>query len=207
MWVNRSVDEVMWLICRSAADAVYRYTEVAGQICNENSPGLFMPEYFLPSFVLDRLGGFLTMSLETNAKTLFEFTRDVRKSRIGADTLRLVMDELRNDRTDLVVYQGDSPRKEEQAPILLVEFKTLKRFSQDKDDREKLLRALKLLDAPLLGAVCSVLDSKTDFSLEEIDARADGDRWYKCDVPELPHANMERFSVCARLLNTAKPSL
>jgi hypothetical protein len=117
--------------CREAANAVLRYTEVAGQICEKTAPGLMMPEYFLMSFVFDKLGSDLTMTLETSVNTLWLYNQNARSSPGKVN-------ELSNQKIDLVVYQGESSRKDEQGLMALIEFKLL---VFDLGDREKLLRS------------------------------------------------------------------
>jgi hypothetical protein len=184
-----AVIELMQSICDVAARGVYRYCEVAGQIGGTYSSALFMPESFVPAFVLDRLGTSCTISLETNYKNLEDFCG------LASGALR------QNQRVDMVVYESDPAKRiEDRAPMLLVEFKLLTPFSEDGSDRQKLFEILNRVDSSLYGAVCAVLDSnKVDLSRKEARALADGDSWYQCDVGRLPHGNAERLSVCARL--------
>jgi len=177
------------MICREVANAVLRYTDVAGQISEETVPGLMMPESFAPAFVFGRLGSELTMTLETNVNTLWKYNQAARGSNEPAP------ERLRNQRVDLVLYQGNSPKKDEQELFALIEFKLL---TLDLRDREKLRNILNDIDTCPNGAICSVLKSDLDLLLEEKQAIADGDHWYRYDVPALPHSNTERFSVCAR---------
>lgn len=98
----------------------------------------------------------------------------------------------------MVVYTSDSPEKDKQAVMLLVEFKLLRSLTKNSRDREKLLAILKELKSPVYGAVCAIVDpAKLDLSKEQASAKADGDRWYSCNV-DLPLEN-GRLSVCARL--------
>ncbi len=147
-----------------------------------------MPESFLGAYILDKLGNSLTMSLETNYRDLEDFC-GLPKGRLG-----------RNQRVDMVVYTSDSPEKEKQGLMLLVEFKLLKSFTEDEKDREKLLEIFQRVNSPAYGAVCAVVDpAKVDLSKEKAAAKADMDHWYQCDVGTLRHNNPERLLVCARL--------
>ena len=56
----------------AAAQSVRRYFDVSGI-----GPKI-MPEYFMPAFILDRLGDKLSAMLETNFRTLVEWNAGVR---------------------------------------------------------------------------------------------------------------------------------
>ena len=55
--VNRMLKEAVY--------AVRRYAEISGE-----DPAIDMPEFFVPSLILDRLGNEVTFTLETNASKL-----------------------------------------------------------------------------------------------------------------------------------------
>jgi hypothetical protein len=171
--------------------AVYRYTEVAGQIASADNLGLFMPESFVGGFVLHELGSDITMSLETNTAALWRFTQDAKGSHLD------VPSDLKNQRVDLVSYQDEkgSPEPSKKGMFALIEIKLLGGLSGA--DRGKLLSILKHIDTCRYGGVLSVL-KPAQLEEEERRALAAGDRWYRCDVPDLPHDNQERFSVCVR---------
>lgn len=67
------LDDVMPEICKSAAQAVYRYVEVS------RDPYDRPPEYFLSSFVFDKLGTKYTMTLESDAKKLRDWNAEIHK--------------------------------------------------------------------------------------------------------------------------------
>jgi hypothetical protein len=84
--------------------------------------------------------------------------------------------------------------------MLLVEFKLLRSFTKNSRDREKLLAILKELKSPVYCEVCAVVEpAKLDLSKNQASAKADGDRWYWCNV-NLPLGNGS-LSVCARLIH------
>jgi hypothetical protein len=191
---QRWVGEVMEKICETAAQALYRYCDVAGQIGSKGKTTLFMPESFLGGFLLERLGNFLTISLETNYKDLEDFWQ-LQKGQLG-DSNKVV---------DAIVYSSDSTDKSQQSLVLLLEFKLLKPFTEDDSDRDKLFQILNTVEPPLWGAVCTVLDrdkAGLDLSQEAQSAETHGDLWYRCDAGPLPRGNESmHYTVCARLFS------
>ncbi len=202
-----TLDELMRELCEAAADAVYRYADVSGEMAHDT--GLVMPESFVAGFVFDKLGSKLgskvSMTLETNTHTLARHNEDAKARhsarRFNQTAVDVALKKLggRKRKIDLVVYQGESPKKDEHDPFALVEFKLLKLGR----DRERLLDILEVIDVCPYGVVCRVLSVKDEarrsvLTGEKSRALGDGDIWHERDVRDLPHGNTEPFRVCAR---------
>ena len=153
------IDDVMGKFCDAGAQAVRRYFDVSGE-----GPWS-MPEYFMPAFMLDRLGDQMTATLETNFRTLVEWNACVRARRGLAqqphdERLLLLAQQLNGRRVDMALFEGEKEGKpkEQQDFLALVEFKggwldaagNPGRIS----DSDKLLMLLVHVDTCPWGIVC-----------------------------------------------------
>ena len=182
-----TVDDVMQKVCRYAAEAVRRYVDISG-----TTPG-DMPEYFMNSYVFDKLGSEITLTLETGTTELKSWDADTKARRSSkADVSNLVALKAavqrldRSGRIDLVAFDGQSQAKDEEGMLALIEFK---RWHLSREDRNKLADVLRYLETCQSGAICSLLhvnDALLAWKKEEqADAARCGDHWIECrvDVP------------------------
>jgi hypothetical protein len=189
------VETVMQWICETAGGAMRRYAEVSNM-----DPGFDMPEYFLGATVFEKLGDRVTMTLETSIKKLRKWNDDANAhhSRVQSSTPEPEEDDPREYRVDLVAYDGDSQKKDEQGFLVLVEFK---RDALKQGERDRLMSILDEIDTCPYGAIGSFLSNEPGsdrVAQEEKKALAAGDRWFKYDVAGLP-PDTGHFAVCARL--------
>jgi hypothetical protein len=101
---------------------VSRYVEISGL-----DPEA-MPEYFMPAFIFDHMGGEVSMTLETNFLSLLEWNMDAKGGRReppsveDVKALALAAD-MGTPRVDLAIYADPHRPKEHQDILALVEFK------------------------------------------------------------------------------------
>jgi hypothetical protein len=184
------IDDVMQKFCDAGADAVRRYLDVSGEDAGT------MPEYFMPAFVLDRLGDRVTSTLETNFGALVEWNVRVReRRRLGQqphdERLLLLAQQSNGRRVDMVLFEGEEEGKpkDQQDMLALVEFKrgyvSANREPGRLSDRDKLLMLLAYIDTCPWGIVCGWtnkdhLEWQKQHSLKET-----SDRWYEKQI-EMP---------------------
>jgi hypothetical protein len=202
---KHSVHDVMYKVCTSSAEAVCRYAKVSGDSRET------MPEYFMPAFILEKLGSKITMTLETNSATLRNWDKEAqsRRSRSsgrvdGATTTRLeqAIKKLdRRGRIDLVVFDGSSRVKSDEEFLILVEFKL---WARDRAgyDRDKLQEVLSYIQTCPYGAICYLIDGAPDSEWVRDLKREAGrrkDKWFCAPVPDVLNEGKGVFSVCAEL--------
>jgi hypothetical protein len=195
------LDEVMPRICKAAAQAVYRYIEVSLDPCDEP------PEYFLSSFVFDKLGSEYTMALETKTKKLQEWNEEIHKM-LGKPppqpehqkAIEKAVEQLPNKRVDLILF--DNPPNMEWSFAGLIEFK----LWNEGEDRAKVLKLLDGLDTCPAGAVCCLTNAYCDDAyMQALKREAElEDRFFCHNVPEMPSwrsPQKSRYAVYARVFS------
>jgi hypothetical protein len=143
------IKSVAELICDSIAAALERYASISGIVESD------MPEHFIVAFVMNDLRAEMTMTMETNSRTLWKWN-DAAKMRGDHASLeheppQAYLDSCGSRKCDLVVY-GSVDRKDEAPFYCLVEFK---KGRIDADDIEKLKTWLPYIDTCPFGMVAS----------------------------------------------------
>ena len=160
------IDTTIQKLCDTGAQAVQRYVVVSGL------DPWYMPEYFMPAFMLDHLGDEVTMTLETKFSLLWAWN--------DGDRSRPLPDGIGSPRVDLVIYKDPHLAKSMQSFLALVE---LKRGWVDGDpdapgDRHKLMGMLEYIDTCNYGVVCGWAKAVTrDWARKN--AEKAGDRWFE----------------------------
>lgn len=199
------IDELMNRFCTTGAAAVKRYFEISGE-----GPWT-MPEYFMPAFIMDRLGDETTATLETNFSTLATWNADIRKRNglpvIAHDeSLLQLAGKLKGRRVDMVLFQGQEIGKPKDCQdfYALVEFKggwlDADTVPGKISDRDKLFMLLAHIDTCPWGIVCGWA-SKNHRDWQYRLMQPSGDRWYEqgIDLPEVPGP----LYFCARVFETS----
>jgi hypothetical protein len=193
------VDEVMAKFCDAGAQSVRRYFDVSGI-----GPEI-MPEYFMPAFILDRLGDKISATLETNFRTLVEWNAGVRARRglppqSHDETLVRLLNESRVDMA-LFECEDEGKPKEQRDFFALVEFKRgyidASRIRSRTSDRDRLLMLLAHIDTCPWGVTCGWTNKDhTEWQKDSI--KGTNDRWYEKRF-ELPETISAPLFFCARL--------
>ena len=182
-----NIDEIMKDFCEAGAEAVRYYAEVSG-LEPQDTP--YMPEYFMPAFIFQKLGRSTRITLETSLIHLVRWNNDYREQRQlakvpDADALqRMESLSVRSPRVDMVLF--DSARPSEKGLLALVEFKagwiSFLAPPAPLSDRDKLLRILSLVDTCLYGIACGSMDKR---QLEWQMSNLYTDAWYAAPVPSI----------------------
>jgi len=169
MLLEDDITEMATRICDQLASAVERYAAISGL-------GLdYIPEGYLRDSVFDGLGDVLTMTLETNNRTLWEWNHNAKSSTSPVPTQPL---EFKNQtRPDLVIYKGDYTKKDETKLFCLVEIK--KWWSEDPNDLIKIKNWFRWLDTCRFGMLCAFIDVSNEQYIEKLRIKAEyaGDQW------------------------------
>jgi hypothetical protein len=178
------IDIVVSDLCIAGARAMRRYAEVSGELpCD-------LPEYLMPTFILDRIGDKIIVTLETGFSKLTEWNKDARQRQNlppqpDGEVARLLAlaEDLGSPRVDMVLYDGDDEGmpKNELRFLTLVEFK---RGWPSTSDRSKLLRILPHIDTCPYGLVCGSMGA--DLIWNQADAQESGDRWFEHPMEPIP---------------------
>ena len=151
---DENINDMMLEFCKAGADSVRCYTDVSG-VDHLDPP--YMPEYFMSSFIFQKLGRTRSVTLETNLANLVKWNNDTREKRqlqnINEHTALNLIAELRRPRVDMVLFGG--PSSPEKNLFAVVEFKN---GEISISDREKLLKILPLLDTCPYGIVCGWIE-------------------------------------------------
>ena len=200
---GQKIETIVQRLCDIGARAVHRYVEVSGMDPYD------MPEYFMPSFILDHLGDKVTMTLETSFAKLLEWNEDARK-RSGLPERKLlvsVVADLGAPRVDLVLYKDPHRRKNEQDLLALVEFKrgwiSGAHSPTDHSDQAKVRRLLQHIDICRYGIVCGWA-RLADRDWAHKGAMETGDKWFESEF-EVKDDRTQYF-FCARLVESAAAS-
>ncbi len=201
-------DQMMRAICETAAEGVRHYMESSRELAD-----LCMPEYFVSSYVVAKLGSKdVCFTLETNVALLKAWS-DQMYERAQMDrppSLSFSAEQLNKlgNRVDLVWYPRNLTPPPSEA-IWPIEFK---RHNFSHMDRDKLRAIFPLIDRALGGAVFSIVNSGIDagWVVEEREAaKAAGDSWYEFNVGSVQGVTEgKQFAVCGRVFsNPAATSL
>jgi hypothetical protein len=196
-----NTDDLMQRFCDAGAQAVRRYVDVSGD------RHLNMPEYFMPSFVFDSLGGKTTATLETSFSYLVDWNAGARQRRGLPQQFRdarllLLAQQLGGRRVDMVLFEGeeDHKPKDEQDFFALVEFKRgwidAASFPGRISDRDKLLMLLDHIDTCPWGIACGWIP-QNHYDWQQTQIRGSKDRWFESKI-QLPDYDAPLF-FCARL--------
>ena len=196
------IDKLMESFCQLGAQAIERYFAISGE-----GPWQ-MPEFFMPAFIMDRLGDQTTATLETNFATLIQWNKEIRQRRGLAivehdDRLLQLAAQLRGRRVDLVFYEGQEigKPKNEQDFYALVEFKggwlDAEAVPGKVSDRDKLLMLMAHLDTCPWGIVCGWAP-KVHREWQRDRVEGTGDKWFEKEIL-LPAGLHHSLFFCARL--------
>jgi hypothetical protein len=196
------IDKVVQSICDAGISAMRRYAEISGEAPDD------LPEYFMSSFVFDRIGSNLPMTLETRLSKLSEWNNDTRKARglppYSAEEeakLLVLAEELRKPRVDMVLFRREKPTdpQDECDFLALVEFKK----GEFSTDRLKLQKILPLIDTCPYGVTCGSLRNDSGYlEYHKKEAETAKDKWYQSDLLSLA-GQSRSFYFCARLFSAA----
>lgn len=186
----RDIETVVQALCKVGAEAVSRYVTVSGDDTPSN-----MPEYFVPAYLLDRLGDELVVTLEGSFEGLFGWNERARHgaARSLQDSSELLLrprQKLAGRRVDLVLAVRRSDGKSEEPPDLLalVECKRnwidADKIPGKESDRDKLLLFLAHIDTCQWGIVCGGwIDQNHRAYQRDRSMKGTGDKWYECEIP------------------------
>lgn len=175
------IEAVIKELCNYGAQAVARYVDVT-----DTAPE-YMPEYFMPGFILDHWGDHRTVTLETSFAKLLEWNEDS-ASRAGLRQPRSVLevlsatDKLGSPRVDLVIFKDPHLPKKQQDMLALVEFKRQwidgAQIPGRQGDRDKLRSILDYIDTCSYGVVCGWIRAayRDGFYADALKA---GDKWFE----------------------------
>lgn len=143
--------------CEAGAEAIRSYVDVSGLDPLEPP---YMPEYFMPAFILQRLGRTRMVTLETSVAHLVVWNDRARNGKhlaeaLTAETSQQTAD-LLSKRVDMVIFDG--PASPDRRMLALVEFKpgwiSFESQPARMSDRDKLLRILPLVETCPYGIAC-----------------------------------------------------
>lgn len=163
----------------------------------------------MPAFILDRLGGRLTATLETSFGTLVEWNAGVRVRRgltqqAHDERLLLLAQQLNGRRIDMALFEGEEEGKpkEQQDFLALIEFKNgwidAARIPGKISDRDKLLMLLVHVDTCPWGVACGWMNKGHLEWQKQSSIKETNDRWYEKRI-ELPETFSIPLFFCARL--------
>jgi hypothetical protein len=205
MLLEGDIAETAVRICDQLASGIERYAAVSGEGFGA------VPESFLRDRVFDGLGDVLTMTLETNNRTLWEWNADVRRrwngQPLGAP-VPVQPEEFRNySRPDLIIFTGDHTKKFEMDFLCLVEIKKWwelesKVNSSSKRDLEKMTKWFQWLDTCEYGMLCALVPIPNDDFIEQLRVEAGnaGHQWITGGRIARPLGITENYQPFARVL-------
>lgn len=165
---NKIVKPLFERICSVCAEAICKYEDISGESD--------MPEYFLPSMVLNSIGARYPTTLETNSKKLYKWNRDqLRRARCKEVPSEKIPDDYvrrwGHNRVDLVIYEqsDDSSDRNKVNFLALTEFKLWK-FC--KNDKKKIEGVLKYITTCPFGAMVFLSDKKHWDEFSEYESKA-----------------------------------
>jgi hypothetical protein len=157
MLLENDIAETAVRICDQLASGVERYAAVSGEGFGA------VPESFLRDRVFDGLGDVLTMTLETNNSTLWEWNADVRRRRNGqalGTPVPVPPEDFNYSRPDLVIFTGDHTKKTETDFLCLVEIKKWWKLDSPPNDLTKIAKWFRWLDTCRYGMLCAFVISQ-----------------------------------------------
>jgi hypothetical protein len=167
MRLEDNIGETAVRICDQLASAIERYVSISGLGFGD------VPESFLRDRVFHGLGDVLTMTLETNNSTLWEWNSNTRQrwNRRRNTAAPPQPEEFRNyTRPDIVIFTGDHTKKSEMDILCLVEIK--KWWVLNTPDLVKIDNWFRWLDTCPNGMLCGFVKIPSNEFIESLKAEA-----------------------------------
>jgi hypothetical protein len=182
-----NIEEIAIRVCDQVASAIERYAVVYGWSGLEDKPAALddIPESFLRDYVFHGLGDVLTMTLETNNKTLWEWNADHRRRWNGEPYGRSAsvpsqLEEFKNQkRPDLTIFSYDHTKKSVWDFICLVEIKKYWSLDPPPADLKRIEDWFRWLDTCPYGMLCATVKLPKDEHIKKLKgaAIAAGHQW------------------------------
>lgn len=198
MKLEDSIEETAIRVCDEIAGAIERYASISGEYPDD------LPESFIGSCVFANLGPVLTMTMETNAKKLWEWNANAR-GRWNKDPTAPLPDQpsdykakFQRKRADLVVYKGEHTRKEEMTFLCLVE---VAKYWEKASDLEKIRDWFAYIDTCPYGICCgyALIEPSDAFPKLQAGAVEAGDKWLSGRIAR-PLGTDRNYHTFARLM-------
>jgi hypothetical protein len=184
---------------RPARERSRKYAAISGEGFNE------VRESFLRDRVFDGLGDVLTMTLETNNSTLWDWNADIRRRwsglPLGTPTPSQPEEFKNSKRPDLVIFTGDPTKKSETDFLCLVEIKKWWALDPPPDDLTKIDHWFRWLDTCQYGMLCAFVKLPHDEYIEKLKVAAidAGHQWVAGRIAR-PLGITENYQPFARIL-------